>query len=256
MYLISIITVNFNNAHGLEKTINSVINQTFKNIEYIIIDGCSTDGSVDVLKKYESKINYWESEKDNGVFYAQNKGLLKANGDYILVLNSGDELENSKALETIFLTEHKEDIIYGNMVIVDSKGDKNLGKMPAKITFNHMMNDTLWHPVSFVKKEFLKKVGNYDVSYKIVADYHWFLKAIYKCQAQLKYEDMPISLFYLDGMSSDPKNVQTIKEERIKAQLSVFNRSEVEAYYKNSNSFANKVIHFFRKGWSIIRNKI
>ncbi len=87
---LSIITINKNNAYGLRKTIQSVINQTYSNIEYIIIDGASTDGSIDVIKKFEDKIDWWASEPDTGIYNAMNKGIKIATGDYCQFLNSGD----------------------------------------------------------------------------------------------------------------------------------------------------------------------
>lgn len=242
MKKISIITINYNNAVGLNKTIQSVINQTYKNIEYIIIDGLSIDDSIIVIKKYLSYITYWVTEKDEGVFYAQNKGIKNATGDYILVLNSGDELENTKVVETIFNTNITQDIIYGNMVVIDHNNCKTYAKMPQNITFKHMMFDTIWHPVSFIKKDFFQKVGLYNTNYTIVADYHWFLNAIFNNNATLKYFDLPISNFYLGGLSSLPINAEKLKQERLIAQLNIFGNTKVDAYYKKTNKLTLKNI--------------
>jgi glycosyltransferase involved in cell wall biosynthesis len=249
--VISIITINYNNAKGLKRTIESVINQNYKNIEYIIIDGGSTDESTKIINVYQNKIAFSISEKDNGVFDAQNKGIQKATGDYILVLNSGDELDNFNVLESIFNTTHTEDIIYGNMMIVYENNRREYGKMPKMINFEHMMNDTLWHPVSFVKKDFLNQVGLYDTSYNIVADYEWFLRAIFKFHAILKYYDMPISVFYLGGLSSHIDNVESIKLERLNAQISNFGEEKVNEFNKMKSeskpkiTLINRVINWF-----------
>jgi glycosyltransferase involved in cell wall biosynthesis len=113
---LSIITINYNNADGLQKTIKSVISQTFKNFEYIIIDGHSSDKSIDVIKENENYFAYWCSEKDRGIYDAQNKGIQKAKGDYLLFLNSGDCLENEKVLEKVFALTPKEDLLYGELI--------------------------------------------------------------------------------------------------------------------------------------------
>lgn len=256
MYKLSIITINYNNAKGLKRTIESVINQSYKNIEYIIIDGGSTDESIKIINEYQNKIAFSILEKDNGVFDAQNKGIQKATGDYILVLNSGDELDNFNVLESIFNTNHTEDIIYGNMMIVHENNRREYGKMPKMINFEHMMNDTLWHPVSFVKKDFLNQVGLYDTNYKIVADYEWFLRAIFKFHAILKYYDLPISVFYLGGLSSHIDNVERIKLERLNAQISNFGEEKVNEFNKMKSeskpkiTLINRVINWFNNYFS------
>ena len=100
---LSIITINLNNADGLYRTINSVINQTYKNIEYIIIDGGSSDNSCDVIKKFEEHLTYWISENDNGIYEAMNKGIIKSTGDYIYILNSGDILYSNNTIKNVFV---------------------------------------------------------------------------------------------------------------------------------------------------------
>jgi len=230
MPLISIITINYNNAIGLQKTIKSVISQTCKNIEFIVIDGNSTDGSKEVIDYHKLSIHYSVSEKDDGVFDAQNKGLKVATGDYLLVLNSGDELADKDVIETVFNYNRTEDILYGNILIVNEFGKKEQGFMPAKITFEHMMKDTLWHPVSFVKRDFFSRVGFYDTSYQLVGDYDWFLRAIFNHKASLYYLNVTVAVFYLGGISSDIKNIQLLKQERERAQLKIFGKESIQKY--------------------------
>ena len=121
--LISIVTVSYNAVLTIEQTILSVINQTYPNVEYIIIDGGSTDGTVDIIKKYADKIAYWVSEPDKGIYDAMNKGGLKATGDFIQFLNAGDWFENEYVIEKIFKDWYKRvDVIYGDMIIRRSDG--------------------------------------------------------------------------------------------------------------------------------------
>lgn len=228
---ISIVTINYNNREGLMRTIRSVITQHYREIEYIVIDGGSDDGSREVIEKHKDRIHYTVSEKDGGVYDAQNKGLKQCTGDYVLVLNSGDELAGPSVLSGVFSISHDKDILYGNMIIVYPDGRRETGRMPAQISFEHMMRDTLWHPVSFVKKTFVDKAGLYDTSYGIVADYEWFLRAIFKNNATLEYLNKTISVFYLGGLSSDPQNTEKLKAERLTAQQAVFGEEKVQHYY-------------------------
>src|SRR5687768_8039033 len=115
---VSIITINLNNAADLKLTIESILNQTYKDFEFIIIDGGSTDGSLDLIKQNEDKITSWISEKDKGIFNAMNKGILKATGEYLIMLNAGDLFHDPKVLQDIFEGKnHTEDILYGNALL-------------------------------------------------------------------------------------------------------------------------------------------
>jgi glycosyltransferase involved in cell wall biosynthesis len=224
---LSIITVNLNNKAGLEKTIRSVAEQTFADFEYIIIDGGSTDGSADVIKKYANKIKDWVSEKDNGIYNAMNKGILKSSGEYLLFLNSGDYLLGKDILEKVFALNRTEDILYGNMMIDYGFGNLAKGIMPGQINFKHMMRDTLWHPVSFIRKELLLSLGMYDESLKITADYDFFLKAILVNKCSLYHLQETISVFSFDGISSLPANREIIQTERNSIQLRYFNQKQI-----------------------------
>lgn len=246
MQKVSIITINLNNHLGLRRTIESVLSQTYSNYELIVIDGGSGKEDLSVIEEFAGKIHQWVSEKDNGVFDAQNKGLAKATGDYLLVLNSGDELFSPSVLSDLFSRNRTADIVYGNMQIVHPDGSREFGKMPSAITFEHMMKDTLWHPVSFVRRDFFVKVGYYDLSYRIISDYKWFLRAIFLNHAQLEYEDKTISVFYLGGLSSQLSNKARLLEERRRAQVSVFGKEKVKAFENRKQvkvSFIKRLIH-------------
>ncbi len=212
---ISIITINYNDAAGLEKTIRSVIAQSFTDLEFIVIDGGSTDGSIDVIKKYADKITTWVSEKDGGIFNAQNKGMEKASGEYCLFLNSGDFLVNENVLKEAFAYNYSSDIIYGDMLIDFGKGKIVTGKMPEKITFYQMYSDTLWHPVSFIKRELFTKFGKYDETLKMVADYDFFFRAIIMHSVSTQHIPLEISVYNVNGFSSKPEFKNIEKAERL-----------------------------------------
>ena len=225
----------------------SVFSQTYERVEYIVIDGGSTDESVSYIEEQRARLAYAVSEPDKGVYYAQNKGLSKATGDYVLVLNSGDELADANVVADVFAAQQHSDIVYGNMTSVHPNGRRKNGCMPEQITLEHMLRDTLWHPVSFVKNSFLHQVGLYDTSYQIVADYEWFLRAIFLHHATLKYVNRIIANFYLGGLSSDPSNRKILARERRRAQISVFGEETVNDYErKTPNYWLNKLKAIFK----------
>mgnify|MGYP001565636508 FL=1 len=150
MAVVSIITINYNNASGLKKTIDSVIKQTFKDFEFIIIDGGSTDGSKQVIESNSKSISSWLSEKDNGIYDAMNKGIVKATGNYYLFLNSGDILSEGNILTKVAskLSGGKS-FYYGNLLLKKgSVNEKHLA--PKTIDLDLMLNSTFLHPCVFI----------------------------------------------------------------------------------------------------------
>ena len=171
---ISIITVSFNAIKTIEQTILPVINQTYSNLEYIIIDGGSTDGTVDIIKKYSDKISYWISEPDKGIYDAMNKGAFKATGIYIQYLNSSDVIYKTTTINDIISqlpnNNYYPDIIYGDMII-----EKRFGTFYMKPISLTEFQDSfpMYHPSSWIKKELLQKI-KFDTNFKISADFNLF----------------------------------------------------------------------------------
>jgi len=217
MYKLSIITINYNNAKGLKRTIESVINQTYKNIEYIIIDGGSSDESVEVINEYKNKLAYCISEKDNGIYDAQNKGVLKNKGDYLLFLNSGDSLANSSVLQKVssFLSGGKS-FYYGNLILENISVKEN-HFAPKIIDIDFMLNCTFWHPCVFIKSNLFKTFGLYNTSFKIVGDYEFFIRCLLKPNVTTEYIDEFITLFDCNGISNDSSQNELQKHEREQA---------------------------------------
>lgn len=200
---LSIITINRNNAEGLRKTIESVVAQTFTDFEYIVIDGASTDESVKVIKQYEDKITYWVSEPDNGIYNAMNKGIVKAHGEYLQFLNSGDYYADKNVVKNVQSYLDK-DIVYGGIICVD----KNMEKVrlslynkqePSLLDF---YDSFFLHPSSFIRRGLFDVVGPYDENLSIVADWKWFLQAIVIKNVQIKYFDVDVVCFDMNGVSS------------------------------------------------------
>ena len=183
----SIITVNYNNKDGLRKTIESVIHQTYRDFEYIVIDGGSTDGSADVLKEYDKQITYWVSEKDTGIYNGMNKGISKATGDYLNFMNSGDCFYAPNVLEKVSSYQYDADFIVGkdyHFSNVKQQGHASI--QPPRTTMIHFFVATLDHQSSFIKRELFQN-SLYDESYRLVSDWIFFTEKIVKEQKQVQF---------------------------------------------------------------------
>lgn len=211
--LISLITISRNNAVGIEKTIQSVINQTYNNIEYIIIDGASTDGTVNIIEKYNKQITYWISEPDSGIYNAMNKGIKRSKGDYIVFLNSGDELYESQTMHKIVSQADNLDIVYSNIKMIN-KNKSYIKESPRKLTFQYFTHNAIPHPATLIKSNLFNSVGFYDESLKIVSDWKWFMIAICKMNATYKKTNILAAKFYEDGISSNEKHRAVLEKER------------------------------------------
>ncbi len=214
----SIITINYNNCVGLRHTIDSVVNQAYDDYEYIIIDGASTDGSVDVIKEFETKITFWISEIDRGIYHAMNKGVSQAHGDYCLFLNSGDVFCNSSVLEKVSTLINEADIIVGNVLSKD--GNRTLFVPPSReISLYYLYSGTIPHQSSFIRLELQKKYP-YDENLKIVSDWKFFLQSVVLDNCSIKYIEENISFFDLEGIStSNPEAMWKEKECVLKEML-------------------------------------
>jgi glycosyltransferase involved in cell wall biosynthesis len=211
MLKLSIITINRNNAAGLLKTIESVVSQTYKNFEYIVIDGGSADESVNIIKSHADKINFWVSEPDKGIYNAMNKGILKSSGEYCLFLNSGDFINGSTVLERIFKGDPKEEIIFGNIIY---EGDKDPIVFSDTITLNTFLGTSIGHAASFIKRNLFDKHGLYNEQNKIVSDWEFFLKVflIHKCS--YRHINEVITVYQKGGISTTASQNVTLIHER------------------------------------------
>ena len=224
---ISIITVNLNNSDGLQLTLPSVLAQDFSSFEHIVIDGGSTDGSRDILEKNTDPRLSWVSGPDDGIYDAMNKGIKKAEGEYILFLNSGDRLFKKSTLKKAskYLSQGT-DIVYGDMKI-SNNGVITNGIMPEEIDVVQMVRDTLWHPVSFIRKELFTKYGLYNTSFRITGDYEFFFRVIIGKRISARHIRQYIAVFDLNGLSSDSRNIDVIRDERERVQKSYLSEIEI-----------------------------
>ncbi|HEY5993175.1 MAG TPA: glycosyltransferase family 2 protein [Gallionellaceae bacterium] len=181
---ISIVTITYNSREFVKDAIESVLGQTYDNMEYIVVDGGSTDGTVEVIKAYESRIAEWVSEKDEGIADAFNKGLSRATGEYVLFLNSDDMLADENVLENIaekIVENQSPTMIYGDFDCLN----RNSGEIvyqggivfyPEKLIYGHIIPQ----PCLFTNRRYFEKYGNFDTGYKIAMDYEWFLRGVRK----------------------------------------------------------------------------
>ena len=220
----SIITVNYNNKDGLEMTIKSVLGQTCKDFEYIIIDGGSTDGSVEVIKKYATQIDYWVSEPDKGVYNAMNKGIKKATGDYLNFMNSGDTYHTTSALETIEGLHSNDDIIIGGYY--DSTRGIAHVIPPQEVTLLTLLKFTINHQATFLKKKLFNK-RLYDENYIIMADAKFNFQSIILDNCSVRITENIISDYDTNGISS---NYELYKTERKKYLNELFSPRVLQDY--------------------------
>ena len=195
-----IITINYNNKDGLDKTIQSVLDQTCQDFEYIIIDGGSTDGSTDIIKQYANRISYWVSEPDGGRYPAMNKGIKHAKGDYLNFMNSGDTFHSSKVLEDISKLGFTEDIITGGFYDCE-KGVKHIIK-PQEVTLLTMLKNTFNHQATFIKRELFKK-RLYDENYIIQSDAKFNYQSIIYDNCSVRIIDYIVANYDFNGISSN-----------------------------------------------------
>jgi glycosyltransferase involved in cell wall biosynthesis len=212
---LSIITINLNNALGLRKTIESVINQTSHDFEYIIIDGGSSDSSVQVIQEYKLKITHWLSEPDGGIYNAMNKGIVLAKGEYCQFLNSGDWLVSSEV--TSLMLENLPDcnIIYGNMLKKLLNGEIIKNKEIPLNSFLTFYTGALNHSSAYIRRSLFEKYGLYDENLKIVSDWKFYLKAIVLNNEKVCYRDIDLTYFDMSGISSTDHQLDRIEREKV-----------------------------------------
>lgn len=233
MKKISIITINFNNANGLLRTIESVRKQKSKNYEFIIIDGGSVDESNVIVKKNADIVSYFCSEPDKGIYDAMNKGILKSTGEYLVFMNSGDSFFNENVLtefEMITLRSSK-GIIYGDVNSVD-------GSKEAIIIQNKELEPYFWylytlnHQAAFIKRELFDEFGLYKLEFKISSDFYFFLKVWMQLPGEFEYHNFTICNFYLDGFSQLKENYSLLIEERKSIYIELFPPELYKKLYK------------------------
>lgn len=210
---ISIITINYNNALGLKKTMQSVVIQSFKDFEFLVIDGGSTDESAVFIESYSEKIDFWVSELDKGVFNAMNKGIKVSKGEYLLFLNSGDILNGVSALDDF--VNHQD--FFGDIVYGDYQFNEGGKIYPDVLTPLFFVRSSLPHQSTLFHRSVFDKMGLYEEHYKIVADRAFYIKCFLSKQFVFKHIKYPLSVFDLCGFSNNSlfKEKQALENENM-----------------------------------------
>lgn len=215
----SVITVNYNNREGLLKTIESVISQTFKDFEYIVIDGGSTDGSTDVIRQYADRIDYWVSEPDKGVYQAMNKGIAKAKGDYLNFMNSGDCFYDNEVLEHVAAKNLTEDLIIGHDYHYDASTQQGFSTiLPPRLTMLNFVHHTLPHQSTFFKRELFGEI-QYDETLKIAADLKFYIHQICVNGCSIRYVDDNICRREPDGISKAQNDRRVAEHSHVVSEV-------------------------------------
>ncbi len=217
MSRLSVITINLNNVEGLLRTTQSVFAQSFTDYEFIIVDGGSADGSVDLLESYTDKRTHWLSEPDRGIYHAMNKGIRQATGEYCLFLNSGDWLATSTVIENVFAGNPQADIIAGDVYFFDTPASAIKWHIPSpdRITAKTLFLGTLPHQATFIRRTLFDKIGLYNEHLKIASDWLFFLEALLKHGCTYQHHPEPIAYFNMDGISCDPKTASLPRREQL-----------------------------------------
>lgn len=202
---ISIITIVYNGETLIERTIKSILSQTYSSIEYIIIDGASKDNTMQVVEKYKERISTIVSEKDSGIYDAMNKGLQLATGDYVLYINAGDELYEPTTIEKVFSSSTNADVYYGNTTVADlnqnTLGERRLAP-PEKLTWKSFKMGMSVSHQSFIPKRSLCELYNMD--YRLASDIDWIIKILKKSKKVVNV-NFYVSKFLEGGITSDKR---------------------------------------------------
>ncbi len=241
---LSVITVVYNNVKDIERTMLSVLNQTWPNIEYIVVDGLSTDGTAKIVNSYKIKIAKLISEKDEGIYDAMNKGLAAATGDYVIFMNSGDEFYDTETVEKVFNSSKSADIYYGETEMIDADG-KSLGrrrhKAPQEFTwrsFKYGMN--ISHQAIYIRRSLTEP---YDRRYQLSADIDWIIRAAKKAKKIVNVNQY-VAKYQVGGMSKT-KHRQSLME-----RFDIMRR-----YYGLLPTLLNHAVIALNLGWYRMRHK-
>ena len=242
--ILSVITIVYNNVKDIERTMLSVLNQTYTGIEYILVDGLSNDGTLDIIKKYEGRIAKYISEKDEGIYDAMNKGLDLATGDYVIFMNSGDEFFDVDTVAAVFASAEDADIYYGETEMIDSSG-LSLGqrrhKAPKQFTWRGFnLGMSISHQAIYIKRSLIEP---YDRKYQLSADIDWIIRAAKKAKKIVNVNGYVAK--YLVGGMSKTKHRQSLAE-----RFDIMKR-----HYGLIPTIFNHFIIAANLGWYWLRNR-
>jgi len=242
--VLSVITIVYNNVRDIERTMLSVLNQTYPGIEYIVVDGLSTDGTLEIIKRFENRIAKLISERDEGIYDAMNKGLAVATGDYVLFMNSGDEFYAADTVATVFASADDADIYYGETEMINDKGE-SLGqrrhKAPENFTWRSFKYGmSVSHQAIYIRRSLTEP---YNRQYELSADIDWIIRAAKKAKKIVNVNQYVAK--YLVGGMSKTKHRQSLSE-----RFDIMKR-----YYGLIPTVFNHGVIAFNLGWYWLRNR-
>lgn len=232
---LSIITINYNNCEGLQRTIESVIEQSYNDFEWILVDGGSSDGSRELIEKYKDHFSWWCSDPDRGIYHAMNKGISRAHGEYLNFLNSGDTYCDGETLAGVFAEEREGDILYGDALLSDGQ----IWRVPKKVYLSYLHEKSISHQSAFIRREIFE--GNmYDESYRIVSD--WKNWIIWLLQGKtFTYLPMAVSRFDIEGLSNTRTDLRIKECQQV---LDEFFPPAVISEFKRLQDYDMKIFYF------------
>ncbi len=254
-FKVSIITITYNSEKTLDDTIKSVLSQTYENIEYIIVDGASSDRTIEIIKKYENEISKFISEADNGIYDAMNKGLELATGDIVGILNSDDVYFDNKVIEKVVnqFKDKNTDSVYGDLIYVNSEDISKKVRYWKSQAFNEWLFKKGWHPAHptfFVKKEIYDRYGSFNIDFKIAADYELMLRFLEKEKITSSYIPKVFVKMRLGGESNQSlKNI-------IQANLESYSAWKINGLYINPFVFLLKPLSKIKQFIKISRSGV
>ena len=254
----SIITVNYNNAAGLENTIKSVLSQTHADFDFVVIDGGSSDSSKGIIEQYRARISYWVSEKDMGVYNAMNKGIRAAKGDFVIFMNSGDVFYNANVLQNANPLINADYAIYYGNNIKKSPSSERLKTYPAKLSFSFFYSSSLNHQSTFIKRSLFDELFYYNEQYKIASDWEFFAYAICLHNVPYKHLDQTISIYDFTGISTTQSDLLAKeKHDSIRKHFPAFEDDYVDISLLTSKR-VQQVFHIqkFPLAWRFLKNFI
>lgn len=260
--LISVITVTKNDLKGLKFTFESVCSQTYSSLEYIIVDGGSTDGTTEFLLDNAKFTFNLISGKDNGIYDAMNKGIDLARGNYLIFMNSGDSFFDNSIVErvAIVLAQEESDVLYGDAIAINRRGSTSKWQYSSLQGHDFLLSSNICQQSIFYSKEALIKAGKFDLTYTLLADYALLLKLYYIANCTFKHIGIPICRYNTEGQTSNPINSSRIEFEKLRA-LSSTNSPRLakniyilaEAYKHSSRLRNNLLIKVSVKIYRILR---
>ena len=246
---ISIITVVFNGESTLEDSINSVISQNYKDLEYIIIDGNSTDNTINIINSYKDHISYFISETDGGIYDAMNKGIALASGDVVGILNSDDLYQSPNVLNLVmeqFKNDNSIDIVYGDLVYVKSYNVNHVVRYWKSKPFNKYffeMGNVPPHPSLFLKRKIYDEAGMFNLKYRLAADYEYMLRIFKNYKYNSKYINETIVRMRLGGATN--KNISNILKQNREIYNAWSNNNLSLPFFLMPLRIIKRVLQFF-----------